>query len=129
MLCFSIKLESEAEPQLFLACSQFLGKFEPRCSYKIVLIKIKRVVVHVQFKFLWAPLFKARLVLTWALQVLLRVNPGSSVIFCSFMHKKQVIQTRPCVKMKTKSLTTVNSRVELFVSSLDSYSFLVWIGN
>ena len=40
MLCFSIKLAvtfaSEAEPQLFLACSQFLGKFEPRCSYKIV---------------------------------------------------------------------------------------------
>ena len=28
---------SEDEPQLFLAC--FSGKFEPRCSYKVVLIK------------------------------------------------------------------------------------------
>ena len=35
----AVKFASEAEPQLFLACS-FLGKFEPRCSYKIVLIKI-----------------------------------------------------------------------------------------
>ena len=33
---------SEAESQLFLACSKFLGKFEPRCSYKIVLIKKAR---------------------------------------------------------------------------------------
>ena len=38
VLCFSIKLsatfEFEAEPQLFLVCSEFLGKFEPHCSYK-----------------------------------------------------------------------------------------------
>ena len=31
----------EAEAQSFLACSKFLGKLEPRCSYKIVLIKKK----------------------------------------------------------------------------------------
>ena len=30
---------SEAKLQMFLACSYILGKFEPRCSYKIVLIK------------------------------------------------------------------------------------------
>ena len=28
----------EAEPRVFLACSS-LGKFEPRCSYKIFLVK------------------------------------------------------------------------------------------
>ena len=42
MLGFSIKtcntFSSEAEPQLFLACSSFFSKFEPR-SFKIVLIK------------------------------------------------------------------------------------------
>ena len=35
----AVNFASEAEPQLFLACSKFLGKFEPRCSYKIVVIK------------------------------------------------------------------------------------------
>ena len=35
----SVTFESEADPQLFLACSSFLGKFEPHCSYKIVLMK------------------------------------------------------------------------------------------
>ena len=35
----AVKFTSEAEPQLFLACPQFLGKFEPRCSYQIVVIK------------------------------------------------------------------------------------------
>ena len=39
-LKFSVTFESEAEPQLFLACSYFLGKFEPRCSYEIVVMKI-----------------------------------------------------------------------------------------
>ena len=39
MFLQKITFEYEAEPQLFLACSKFLGKFEPRCSYKIVLIK------------------------------------------------------------------------------------------
>ena len=35
-----ITFASEAEPRLFLACSHFLAKFEPFCSYKIVLIKV-----------------------------------------------------------------------------------------
>ena len=39
---FTVTFASEAMPQLFLACSQFLGKFEPRCSYKFVLIKKAR---------------------------------------------------------------------------------------
>ena len=39
----AVKFTSEAEPQLFLACSEFLGKFEPRCSYKIVVIRKKRI--------------------------------------------------------------------------------------
>ena len=39
---FTVAFASEAEPQLFLACSQFLGKSEPRCSYKFVLIKKAR---------------------------------------------------------------------------------------
>ena len=47
-MCFlkksAVTFPSEAEPQLFLACSLFLGKLEPRCSYKIFPIK-KRVVI------------------------------------------------------------------------------------
>ena len=39
----AVKFASEAGPQFFLACSSFLGNFEPRCSYKIVVIKKKRV--------------------------------------------------------------------------------------
>ena len=57
MMCcgFQYKLEvtfaSEAEPQLFLACSLFLGKLEPR-SYKIVLI-IKSVCMLFCFLILY----------------------------------------------------------------------------
>ena len=58
MMCcgFQYKLEvtfaSEAELQLFLACSVFLGKFEPPCSYKIVLI-IKSVCMLFCFLILY----------------------------------------------------------------------------
>ena len=40
-------LASEAEPHLFLACSSFLGKFEPRYSYKSVSLRNQYVTKNV----------------------------------------------------------------------------------
>ena len=39
----AVTFASEAKPRLFLACSEFLGKFETRCFYKIVLKLQKKV--------------------------------------------------------------------------------------
>ena len=44
----TVTFASEAEPRLFLACSQFLGKFEPCCSYESVFIKNKKKACNVR---------------------------------------------------------------------------------
>ena len=47
--------------QMFLACSKFLGKFEPRCSYKLFLYFKKSVYLKARSKSVSAEILRKKL--------------------------------------------------------------------